>query len=175
MLAKLKRAITKISSHKRVQFADALQLGAKTDTDRAQTDTMNIQDAKVAVDKEWEKLQKLPEWQVMKVKSRKEVFQKAQKEKRTVHFATLTDLCHLKNSKLEQQFQKHKGRVVFRGDDVIDDSGSYAVFTEQGSSASKIDGRKFWTSSPDYLVAQDKQATPYPPTPKSKWRTLRHC
>ena len=79
MLAKLKREITKISSQKTVQFADALQLGAKTDTDRAQTDTMNIQDAKAAVDKEWEKLQKLPEWQVMKVKSRKEVFSKGTK------------------------------------------------------------------------------------------------
>ena len=97
---------------------------------------MKIQDAKVAVDKEWEKLQQLPVWQVTKVKSRKEVFQKAQKEGRTVHFATLTDMCHLKNSELEQKFQKHKGRVVLRGDDVMDDSGSHAVFTEQGPSAS---------------------------------------
>ena len=43
------------------------------------------------------------------------------------------DLCHLKNSKLELQYQKHKSRVVVRGDIVKDDSGSYAVFTEQGS------------------------------------------
>ena len=48
------------------------------------------------------------------------------------------DLCHLQNSELEPQFQKYKGRVVFRGVIVKDDSGSFAVFTEQGSSASQM-------------------------------------
>ena len=42
------------------------------------------------------------------------------------------DLCHLKKSELEPQFQKYEGRIVLRGDIVKDDSGSYAVFTEQG-------------------------------------------
>ena len=55
-----------------------------------------------------------------------------------MHFASLMDLCHLKNSELEPQFQKYKGRVVLRSDIVKDDSGSYAVFTEQGSSASQM-------------------------------------
>ena len=41
------------------------------------------------------------------------------------------DLCHLKYSELEPQFQKYKGRVVLRGDIVKDHSGSYAVFTEK--------------------------------------------
>ena len=45
------------------------------------------------------------------------------------------DICHLKNSKLEPQYQKYQGWVVLRGDIVKDDPGSYAVFTEQGSSA----------------------------------------
>ena len=48
------------------------------------------------------------------------------------------DVCHLKNSELEPQFQKYKGRVVLQGDIVKDDSGSYAVFTERGSSASRL-------------------------------------
>ena len=52
------------------------------------------------------------------------------------------DLCHLKNSELEPTFQKYKGRVVLRGDSVKDDSGSYAVFTEQGSSASQMTAAK---------------------------------
>ena len=52
-----------------------------------------------------------------------------------VHFASLMDICHLKNAELEAKHQKYKGRVVLRGDTVKDDSGSYAVFTEQGSSA----------------------------------------
>ena len=54
-----------------------------------------------------------------------------------IHFASLVDLCHLKNSELEPQCQKYKGGVVLRGDIVKDDSGSYAIFTEQGSSASQ--------------------------------------
>ena len=41
-----------------------------------------------------------------------------------------------KKSELDKQFQKYKGRVVLRGDAVKGDSGSYAVFTEHGSSAS---------------------------------------
>ena len=52
------------------------------------------------------------------------------------------DIYHLKNSDLEPQFQKYKGRVVLRGDTVKDDSGSHAVFTEQGSSASQMTAAK---------------------------------
>ena len=59
-----------------------------------------------------------------------------------VHFASLMDLFHLKNSELEPQFQKYKGRVALRGDIVKDDSGSWAVFTEHGSSASQITDAK---------------------------------
>ena len=55
-----------------------------------------------------------------------------------VHFASLMGICHLKNAELKAQHQKYKGRVVLRGDIVKDGSGSYAVFTEQGSSASQI-------------------------------------
>ena len=52
------------------------------------------------------------------------------------------DLCHLKNSELEPKIQKYKGRVVLRGDIVKADSGSYTVFTEQGSSASQMTAAK---------------------------------
>ena len=60
----------------------------------------------------------------------------------TVHFASLMDTCHLKNAGLEAKHRKYKGRVVLRGDIVKDDSGSYAVFTEQGSSASPMTAAK---------------------------------
>ena len=49
---------------------------------------------------------------------------------------------HLKNAELETKHQKYKGRVVLRGDIVKDDSGSCAVFTEQGSSASQMTAAK---------------------------------
>ena len=48
------------------------------------------------------------------------------------------DICHLKNTDLETKHQKYKSRVVLRDDIVKDDSGSYAVFTEQGSSISQM-------------------------------------
>ena len=60
----------------------------------------------------------------------------------TVHFASLMDICHLKNAELEAKHQKYKGRVVLRGDIVKDNSGSYAVFTEQSSSASQMTAAK---------------------------------
>ena len=44
-----------------------------------------------------------------------------------IHFASLMDLCHLKNSELEPPFQKYIGRVELRCDIIKDDSGSYAV------------------------------------------------
>ena len=74
--------------------------------------------------------------------SQKEVIDEARTSGATVHFASLMDICHLKNAELEAKHQKYKGRVVLRGDIVKDDSGSYAVFTEQGSSASQMTAAK---------------------------------
>ena len=59
-----------------------------------------------------------------------------------VHFVSLIDICHLKNAKLETKHQKYRDRVVLRDDIVKDDSGSYAVFTEQGSSVSQMTATK---------------------------------
>ena len=58
-------------------------------------------------------------------------------------------ICHLENAELEAKHQKYKGRVVLRGAIVKDDSGSYAVFTEQGSSASQMTAAKIMDISPD--------------------------
>ena len=119
---------------------------------------MKIPAAKAAVDKEWEKLEKISAWNLTKVRSKKEVIDEARTKGAKVHFASLMDICHLKNAELEAKHQKYKGRVVLRGDIVKDDSGSYAVFTEQGSSASQMTAAKVmdiisrlpgcaWTSS----------------------------
>ena len=84
----------------------------------------------------WEKLEKIPAWDLTKVRSKSEVIDEARTKGAKVHFASLMDICHLKNAEFEAKHQKYKGRVVLRGDIVKDDSGSYAVLTEQGSSAS---------------------------------------
>ena len=84
------------------------------------------------------KLEKISAWNLTKVKSKKMVIDEARTSGAKVHFASLMDICHLKNAELETKHQKYKGRAVLRGDIVKDDSGSYAVFTEQGSSASQM-------------------------------------
>ena len=94
------------------------------------------------MDKEWEKLEKISAGNLTKVKSKKQVIDEARTAGATVHFASLMDICHLKNAELEAKHQKYKGRVVLHGDIVKDDSGSYAVFTEQGSSASQMTAAK---------------------------------
>ena len=102
--------------------------------------------AEAAVDKEWEKLEKFSARNLTKVRSKKEVIDETRTSGAKVHFASSMDICHLKNAELEAKHQKYKGRFVLRGDIVKDDSGSYAVFTEQGSSASQMTAAKFMDS-----------------------------
>ena len=103
---------------------------------------MKIPAAKAALDKEWEKLEKISAWNLTKVRNKSEVIDEARMSGVTFHFASLMDICHLKNAELEVKHQKYKGRVVLCGDIVNDDSGSYAVFTEQGPSASQMTAAK---------------------------------
>ena len=103
---------------------------------------MKIPAAKAAVEKECEKFEKIPSWDLTKVRSEKDVIDEARTKGAKVHFASLMDICHLKNAELVEKHQKYKGRVALRGDIVKDDSGSYAVFTEQGSSASQMTAAK---------------------------------
>ena len=57
-----------------------------------------------------------------------------------------------------QSTKKYKGRVVLRGDIVKDNSGSYAVFTEQGSSASQMTAAKIMDIIISRLPGCDGQA-----------------
>ena len=117
---------------------------------------MKIREAKATVEKDWEKLEKMPAWHLTKVRTKKEVISKAHRKRKTIHFATWMNIVHLKNAELEPQFQKYKGRVVLRSDIVKDDSGSYAAFTEQGSSASQMTAAKEMDKD-----AKEKQQTQY--------------
>ena len=94
------------------------------------------------MDKEWEKLEEFTAWNLTKVRSKKEVIDEARTSGTKDHFASLMDICHLKNAELEAKHQKYKGRVVLRGDFVKDDSGVDAACTEEGSSASQMTAAK---------------------------------
>ena len=113
------------------------------------------------------KMEKISAWNLTRVKSKKQVIEEARTAGATVHFASLMDICLLKNAELEAKHQKYKGRVVLRGDTVKDKSGSYSVFTEQGSSASQMTAAKIMDILQNAcLVAMDKQQTQYLLVPK---------
>ena len=52
------------------------------------------------------KLEKIPAWNLTKVKSKKEVIDEARTKGAKVHFASLMDTCHLKNAEFETKHQK---------------------------------------------------------------------
>ena len=67
---------------------------------------LNIPYAKAAVEDEWEKLEKISAWNLTKVRSKKEVSDEARTSGAKVHFASLMDICHLKNAKLKTKAPK---------------------------------------------------------------------
>ena len=67
---------------------------------------MKIPDAKAAVDKEWDKREKIPAWQLDKMKSERDVVLEEQKDQKNVHFGTLMDIGYVKHAELEPQNQK---------------------------------------------------------------------
>ena len=67
---------------------------------------MKIPAAKAAADKEWEKLEKISAWNLTNVRNKSEVIDKARTSGAKVHFASLLDICHLKNAELEAKHQK---------------------------------------------------------------------
>ena len=104
---------------------------------------MKIPNVKAAVEKEWQKVARQFQHETQeKSEARREVILEAQRDNTKVHFATLMDICHLKNAELEPILQKYRGWIVLYGDIVKDDSGAYAVFTEPGSSASQMAAAK---------------------------------
>ena len=99
---------------------------------------VKIPEAKAAVDKEHKTLEKISAWNLAQVRHKSDVIDEARNKDLRVHVVSLLDLCHLNNAEFEKKHQKYKGRVVLWSDIVKDDRGSYAVFTEEGSSASQM-------------------------------------
>ena len=107
------------------------------------SEAMQNADAKKALNKEWDKLDDLKAFRKHQVRSKAEVQKEAKDQGRTVHFGELMELCHEKHSELPIHLRSYKGRVVFRGDQTKDESGFYAVLSEQGTSASHLAAAKF--------------------------------
>ena len=67
---------------------------------------MKIPAAKAAVEKEWENLEKISEWNLTKIRNKSEVINEARTKGIKVHFSSLMDICHLKNAELETKAPK---------------------------------------------------------------------
>ena len=134
---------------------------------------MKIPAAKAAVDEE--KLEKIPAWDLTKVRNKSEVIDEERMKGIKVHSATLMDICHLKSAELVQKHQKYKGRVVLRGDIVKDDSGAHAVFTEQGSSASQMTAARVMDVIARLPGCAGQAADAVSAYTQTKWRTLHIC
>ena len=118
---------------------------------------LKIPDAKAAVDKEWDKLEKIAARHESKDSKRNKRCSMKQEEKAKQFILQLLWTCVISNAQNRKNDSKNcKGRVVPRGEIVKDDFVSCAVFTEQRSSASHMQPPQFWMSIPDFPGAQDK-------------------
>ena len=103
---------------------------------------MKILDAKAAVEKEWKKPETTAAWIWEKSRARRRLLWKHKET--NIKSLCFTDghMSHKKNAELEPTLHKHKRQSRAPGDIVKDDSGAFAVFTEQASSASQMSPAK---------------------------------
>ena len=85
---------------------------------------------KTAVDKEWEKLEKISAWNLTKVRSKKEVIDEARTTGAKSSFCIINGHMSFENGLNWRQTTKNTKVGLFSEVVIVkDDSGSYAVFT----------------------------------------------
>ena len=92
---------------------------------------------KTLFQKEWHKLRKVGKngcWDESRVMEKKEVIAKARDEGKMIHWGRIFEICAEKGSELPKgdKNRKFKGRVVFQGNNVLDQNFDYAIFAELG-------------------------------------------
>ena len=75
--------------------------------------------------------------------SKSEVVRQLHKKGKTIHFASLMDLCRLKMAEFAKYFQNTRGSFVLWRNNVKDEEGCRAVFAEQHASACQMIAVKF--------------------------------
>ena len=121
--------------------------------------------------KEWEKLEKIPAWDLTKVINKKEVIDEARNEGTKVHFASLMDLCHLKNSELEptvSKVQRQSRTLKWNCKKMIQVRMQCSLNKDR--QRPKWQPQKSWTLYPDFQDVQVKQLMQYPLIRRSKWK-----
>ena len=100
--------------------------------------------AQASLDVEWEKLMKKKAWEMESAQEWDNVSSRAQKNGRKVHVGKIFEICVEKGSELPEgdPLRKFKGRTVFQGNNVKDESNDPALFSELGSSPATMEAGK---------------------------------
>ena len=96
--------------------------------------------ARAALEKEWQKLYKANTWDESTVMEWSEVAARAKTKGTKAHVGRIFEICVEKGSELPagDAGRKYKGRVVFQGNQVRDESFDYAIFGEVSSAPSTM-------------------------------------
>jgi hypothetical protein len=117
-------------------------------------------------------------WDNSSVRSKQAIIEECKATNTSAHFGQLMTICSIKHHELSAEQQKHKGRIVYRGDITKDHTGALAVFQElsanptslisarcnlaygclPGHSVSQADAIQAYIQS--YLKTQDRQGRP---------------
>ena len=128
--------------HREHTYVDPVHWYGMVTTVIKANEVQQIPAAKAAVQAEWDKLTKARCWILESVQEYETVRKNAIRDNRTAHFGRVFSLCGVKHSELPPEKRKYKGRIVFQGNNVKDELGYAAVFTDQGSSASFLAASK---------------------------------
>ena len=137
---------------------------------------MKIPAAKAAVDKEWEKLEKISALNLTKIRSKKEVIDEARTKGAKVHFASLMDMCHFEKcwvggkAPKKWKLELYSEVILWK---MIRCLMQYS--TNKDLQYLKWQQLKSWISSPECLVAMNNQRTKYQLKPKWKRKMLTNC
>ena len=96
--------------------------------------------AQEALNKEWSRLKSMRTWEEDKVKEWADVAEQARLDGTSAHVGSIFEICVEKGSELEitNPLRKYKGRVVFQGNWVKDESWKDAVFGDMSASPANL-------------------------------------
>ena len=100
-----------------------------------QKEIRDTPDAQRSLDVEWVKLESKPAWLYKKVREWEDVLSEATRTNTKAHVGKVFELCVEKGSELPKgnPLRKYKGRTVFQGNNVKDESDMVALWSKHGS------------------------------------------
>ena len=111
--------------------------------------------ALLAMNHEWNRLRNKTVWDEDYPRDWYEVRREARDQGFDVHLGHLAGICVEKNSEMEIEHRKYKGRVVFLGNSVVDQFHDEATFRDMGSTPATLEAAKaadFYGCFPGHVI-----------------------